>query len=107
MCNIEDFIPFGKENAVINEQLQVVTGLDERTVRRAISDARKRGVVILNMQDGRGYYQPTDNERTEVEMYYYQERSRAMNNLATLKATKRWLDMIDGQLHIEDIKVGD
>lgn len=106
MC-IEELIPFGKENAIKNEELQRVTGLDNRTVRRAVSDARKRGVVILNMQDGRGYYQPTDDERTEVEMYYFQEHSRAMNNLVTLKATRNWLSRFDGQLHIEDIKVGD
>ena len=106
MC-IEELIPFGKRNAVSNKELQVITGFNERTVRQAVSDARKRGVVILNMQDGKGYYQPTGDDRTEVEMYFHQEYSRAMSNLVNLKATKKWLSQCDGQLHIENIKVGE
>ncbi len=102
MC-IEEFIPYGKENAVNNIELQRVTGFNNRTVRLAVSDARKRGVVILNMQDGNGYYQPTENDRAAVKHYYKQERSRAMSTLQSLKATKKWLEQMEGQIDLTNI----
>ena len=102
MC-IEKYIPYGKENAVTNVELQHATGFDERTVRRAVSDARKRGVVILNMQDGKGYYQPTEDDRAEVVHYYLQERSRAMSTFKSIQATKKWLEKIGGQLDLTSI----
>lgn len=102
MC-IEELIPFGKENAISNIELQVVTGLNDRAVRKAVSEARKRGVVILNMQDGNGYYQPTEDDRAEVQHYYLQEHRRAMSNLKSLKATRKWLEQVKGQIDLTNI----
>lgn len=55
--DIVDYIPFGRENAVTRAQLRSRTGIDDRTIRDMIADAR-RDTVILNMQDGKGYFRP-------------------------------------------------
>lgn len=51
--DILDFIPTGSENAVTRVELCQRTGLDDRTVRDLIHNARRR-IPILNMQDGKG-----------------------------------------------------
>ena len=53
--DIVDYIPFGRENAVTRTQLRIMTGLNDRQIREQISQAR-RDTVILNMQDGKGYF---------------------------------------------------
>ena len=64
--DIVDYIPFGRENAVTRAQLRIVTGLNDRQIREQISQAR-RDTVILNMQDGKGYFRPLPEERHIVE----------------------------------------
>lgn len=86
--DILDFIPKGKENAVTNKDIQVKTGLPEREIRKYVHDAR-RTTCIINNQDGRGYYQPT--EKAEVERFIKQERSRALSVLWSLKGAKQYL----------------
>lgn len=54
---ITDFIPYGRENAISRQALAQLTGMDDRQVRRMIEDARCN-VVIINLQDGKGYYLP-------------------------------------------------
>ena len=60
--NIADYIPYGRENAVTREQLMMLTGMPDRAVREAIAQAR-RDTVILNLQDGNGYYRPTEDDK--------------------------------------------
>ena len=55
--DIVDYIPFGRENAVTRAQLRSRTGIDDRAIRDMIATAR-RDTVILNMQDGKGYFRP-------------------------------------------------
>lgn len=55
--DIVDYIPFGRENAVTRTQLRIMTGMNDRKIRDKISEA-KRDTVILNMQDGKGYFRP-------------------------------------------------
>ena len=73
---IVDYIPFGKENAISRQQLERVTGLSDRDVREAISLAR-RNTVILNLSNGKGYFQPIQGEEDDlVVKYFKQEDSR-------------------------------
>ena len=86
---IVDYIPFGKENAISRQQLERVTGLSDRDVREAISLAR-RNTVILNLSNGKGYFQPIQGEEDDlVVKYFKQEDSRlkriGWSLLATLK----------------------
>ena len=59
-ASITDYIPFGKENAVTRAHLRAATGLPDRKIREEIEQARRRGAIIINAQDGAGYYQSED-----------------------------------------------
>ena len=75
-------IPFGKANAVRREKLAEQTGLCDRTIREAI-EALRRTYIILNDQDGAGYYRSYDPE--DIMRSYRQERTRALAILYRLK----------------------
>lgn len=86
---IVDYIPFGKENAISRQQLERVTGLSDRDVREAISLAR-RNTVILNLLNGKGYFQPIQGEEDDlVVKYFKQEDSRLKRIGWSLLATRR------------------
>ena len=87
---ITDFIPYGRENAISRQALAQLTGMDDRQVRRMIEDARCN-VVIINLQDGKGYYLPTSNEREDVERWYRATLKRAKKILRGLRAARKWL----------------
>ena len=70
-----DAIPFGKDRAVTREYLTAKTGLPDRQVRKAIEEIR-RSHIILNDQDGKGYYRSWDLD--DIERFYRQERARAL-----------------------------
>lgn len=88
--DIRDFIGTGKEYAVTTTEISVMTGLTDREVRAAIHEARK-STVILNMQDGEGYFMPTEDETELVEKWVRQETSRFINNIAALGSAKKML----------------
>ena len=88
--DIVDYIPFGRENAVTRTQLRIMTGLNDRKIRDKISEAR-RDTVILNMQDGNGYFRPLPEERHLVEAYDKQETARLKSIGWSLKATRQML----------------
>ena len=86
---IVDYIPSGKENAISRQQLERVTGLSDRDVREAISLAR-RNTVILNLSNGKGYFQPIQGEEDDlVVRYFKQEDSRLKRIGWSLLATRR------------------
>lgn len=83
-------IPVGHENAVTTAKLCGRFGLSPRGVRREISALLKQGNVILNLQDGKGYFRPTANDGDLVERFYRQEKHRALASLAKIKACREW-----------------
>lgn len=85
-----DSIPVGRENAVTTKQLCNALGVSPRRVRREISALLKQGNVILNLQDGKGYFRPTANDGDLVERFYRQEKHRALASLAKIKACREW-----------------
>jgi len=103
MC-IEDYIPFGRDNAVTREYLKRVTELDDRTIRDEIKKARtKKYIAILNMQDGKGYYRPDENERADVERWLRQERHRMKEIRDGMSGAIAYLNKIDGQIELPNI----
>ena len=96
--NIVDYIGIGRENAVTREQLCTMTGLPDRTVRKLIADARNNGEVIINAQDGAGYY--ITDDPIELKMQYRQNENRALNILRQQKHIRRKLASI-GQTELE------
>ena len=84
---IINFIPFGKEHAVSRYELAHFTGLNDRKVRRLISEAREEH-VILSLENGKGYYQPSREDYAELRKYIKREESRAKSVFATLKKAR-------------------
>lgn len=85
--DIMTFIPKGKENAIGRNELVYQLCLPDRTVRKLIQEARDRGEVILNDQDGRGYY--TSDDLDELERQYRANQNRAMSILRQQKYLRR------------------
>lgn len=71
--DIMTFIAKGKENAISRQELCVMLNLPDRQVRKLIQDARDRGEIILNAQDGAGYY--TSDDVGELERQYNPTRT--------------------------------
>ena len=68
---IEQFIPYGRENAVSRKELAKLTGLPDRLLRDTIKQANKRlwpkGEAILSSSGSRGYWRSTSVD--EMEQY--------------------------------------
>lgn len=87
--NILHHIPEGKDNAVSRTRLVELTGLPDRIVRKLIEDARNKGEIIINDQDGKGYYRSNDIE--DIRRQYRQNHARAMSILVQQKHLRRKL----------------
>lgn len=87
--NITDIIPFGRENAITRKDLCRLVGTKDRAVRNAIEEARREGAIIINAQDGKGYYQTDDLE--EIRQQYHRNNNRAMSILVQQKHLRRRL----------------
>ena len=87
--DIFKYIPYGKENAVTRAQLCSMTGLPDRQNRKLIELAQRRGCIILNDQDGKGYYTTTDPD--VLIRYYRQEYGRALATLRKITPLRRRL----------------
>lgn len=79
---------YGKQNAKTRKELVKRTGVCDREVRESIERLRRK-YIILNDQDGTGYYL-SENIR-EIIRYYMQEFKRAISILARLKPMRLFL----------------
>ena len=86
---IENHIPVGRENAITRTQLCVASGLSDRKAREEIEQARRSGVIIVNAQDGAGYFRTDDLE--EIKRQYDQNEHRARSILVQQKFLRRRL----------------
>lgn len=87
--NIVDYIGCGKTNAITRQTLSRLTGLPDRAVRQAIENARHDGYIILNDQDGRGYYITANID--DIERQYRQNERRAKSILHYQKPLRQAL----------------
>ena len=85
--NICEFIPVGKENAIRRDTLVTTLNLPDRRVRQMIEDARRDGALILNAQDGTGYYRSDDVG--ELKRQFQRNNSRAMSILVQQKHLRK------------------
>lgn len=76
VIDIIKFIPYGHENGITGRELQNITHLNNRSVREFI-ETERMDHVILNMQDGKGYFRPTEAETDLTKRWILQEMSRA------------------------------
>ncbi len=82
-------IPYGRRNAITRQALAAKLGMNDRTARKAIEEARAAGLLIMCEQNGRGYYQSDDP--VEMRCQYQQDTNRAMS---ILKRRKPLLDAL-------------
>lgn len=104
--NICDFIGTGKENAVTRGELIALLNLPDRTVRRLIQEARDRGEIIINAQDGAGYYR--SNDLGEMKRQLALNDRRAKSVLRQQKHLRRKIREAESkdQVKLEDIADG-
>lgn len=93
--SIVDLIPVGKANAIERGQLHnlcKVYGIadSDREMRKLMQRA-KGSNVILNMQDGSGYFRPGKDDKEELRHYIMQEAQRSITILQNLEMAKNLL----------------
>lgn len=84
-----EYIPQGYKNAVSRQYLRDMTGNTDRTNRREIKESDE---LILNLQDGKGYFKPGLDEDRLVRAFIRQEESRIREIRKTVTKAKRYLD---------------
>lgn len=104
--NITDFIGTGRENAVTRGELVAQLNLPDRTIRRLIQEARDRGEIIINAQDGAGYY--ISNDLGEMKRQLKLNQSRAMSVLRQQKYLRQRIREAESkdQIKLEDVAHG-
>lgn len=90
-ADIVKYIPFGKENAIGRSELAMKVGCSDRVMRDLINTARKREVIV-NIQNGSGYYRPTKDDVGEVEQFKRQEENRAKDIFRGLQPVRKFLN---------------
>ena len=85
----EEYIPTGHENAVSRQYLRDITGMSDRTMRQ---DLKSSQALILNLQDGKGYFKPGPGEERLVRAFIRQEEARMRSIQDTVKKAQNFLD---------------
>lgn len=84
-----DIMDFITEIPITREELVKLTGLPDRQIRELIEQKRREGVIILNLQDGKGYFTSLDLDK--LERQYRQNDRRAKSVLVQQKYLRRRL----------------
>ena len=93
------YLEIGKDKAKTREQLCELSGLCDRVVRREIEALRDKGIIIINNQDGKGYYISEDVE--EMQRQFRQNQARAMSILRQQKHLRRRMaEVVNERLEI-------
>lgn len=93
-----DFIPFGKENAISQEDLAIRMQCDKRTIRATIYSARVKGAVICSTCEGgstAGYYRPLSVN--EAMPYIKMQRSRIASAKEALKSAEEYISEYESE----------
>lgn len=91
-CRINDLMSVlhhGQDNATSRSALASTMNMSDRNIRKLIETARDEGCLILNCQDGRGYYLP--DSIADIEKQYRQDTNRAMSILKRRKHMRKIL----------------
>lgn len=108
---IFDLLPQGEENAVASKVLANMVGATSvRELQTMISSERDNGVLILSTcRNGGGYFRPADGEQgqREIAAFIQTLRARALNTLRAIKAARKALEGVEGQLYLDDLGVSE
>lgn len=94
---IESYLHRGVENAISTAQLKLITGLDDRQIRKAVERERRAGVLILSCNSG--YFLPQTGQAGQLEIaaFYRTAKAKAVSLLTSISVARKALGEIDGQ----------
>lgn len=95
---LAELIPFGREAAISRKDLAEALAVSDRKARAAVENARLDGLIIVNAQNGRGYFQTTDPD--EMLRQYRQDTARALSIFRRRKPLREAL--IAAGVHVTD-----
>lgn len=94
---VVNLIPFGQENAIERFELKELAGMSDRDVRSCIQAAREDGILIVNVQNGNGYFRVTPDDLKDIEIQYRLNESR-MKSLSKQQKPLRAILKAGGKL---------
>jgi len=92
---IENLIPEGKENAISRADLRILSGLDDRTMRRRINQSEQ---FIIN--NGDGYYKPTPQDYYDVMIWKRTFMARIRDEIRRVRKGDEWMREMDAMCDI-------
>lgn len=87
---VVNHIPHGSENRISKEALTALTGYNDRTIRQAVEDARRKGIKIVTSSGKKGYY-IADNDDDWL-LFLEEHRRRALAELSLYNEGIKHLD---------------
>ena len=84
---IEQYIPVGSKNAIKREDLRLLSQMQDREMRRAIDNSEE---LIINMQDGRGYFIPEPEDYHLVCIWESTNWKRIRSEMERVKKAAKW-----------------
>lgn len=95
MQGILRYLDIGSDKAKTREQLCRLSGMSDRAVRKEIESLRNEGVIIVNRQDGKGYY--ISEDPAEMERQLRQNHARAMAILKQQRHLRRRIKEVQNE----------
>lgn len=106
--DIFPILPFGEENAISSKVLAQMVGVSSvRELQHRVATEREHGALILSTcRNGGGYYRPSDGPEghREIAAFIQTLQARALNTLAAIRAARKALEGVDGQLNLDDLE---
>ena len=81
------YLAIGSDKAITRDKLCRLSGMSDRAVRKEIEALREEGIIIINRQDGKGYY--ISEDPVEMAQQYRQNHARAMAILRQQKHLRK------------------
>ena len=104
--DIFPILPFGEENAISSKVLaQMVGASSVRELQHRVATEREHGALILSScRNGGGYYRPSDGPegKREIAAFIQTLQARALNTLVAIRAARKALEAVEGQLNLDD-----
>lgn len=104
---IIDYIPVGHKNAVTRKQLVILNRTFRPENKKYVQEECNREHPILNMQDGKGYFQPAYDEMHLVRLYRVQENHRTLTNRKKVSEIDKYLKCQNNELERNQISISD
>lgn len=95
---VYDALEEGSKNARSLREIQMMTGLEQRTIRKCVQILTSNGYAVANLENGNGYYLPNCVEDFKKSTELTNSRIRALTRKkhGLNKAFKRFVNGVKG-----------